>query len=439
MATGVTKNMWQETVQIISSEHFPFETDYEITYKGKTPEREIISTIYTEKYELLYGEFKENKLFYGDNLDVLRFLLQSGNLKNKVKLIYIDPPYGTNSVFQSRNQKDSYKDDLVGSHFIEFIRRRLILLRELLCDEGSIYVHLDSNMTSQIKIIMDEVFGAKNFRGFITRKKCSNKNSTRNSYGNISDYILFYSKTENFTWHRATAVWTDEKILKEYPCIDEATGRRYKKVPIHAPGIRNGETGKEWRGMLPPQGKHWQYTPEKLDEFDRKGEIYWSANGNPRRKVFLDMDKGIPVQDIWLDTQDSLNQNIKITGYPTEKNPDLLKRIIEASSNENDIVLDCFAGSGTTLGIAEQLGRKWIGVDNSSEAMDNILKRFFKGLEGMGDYVNSKNDSENTLFQTTLFEPTSSYGKALKTDFELLSDSRYSYLINDILEKYLNE
>ncbi|NLE04493.1 MAG: site-specific DNA-methyltransferase, partial [Crenarchaeota archaeon] len=373
-----------------------------------------------------------------DNLDVLRFLLQSGNLKNKVKLIYIDPPYGTNSVFQSRNQKDSYKDDLVGSHFIEFIRRRLILLRELLCDEGSIYVHLDSNMTSQIKIIMDEVFGAKNFRGFITRKKCSNKNSTRNSYGNISDYILFYSKTENFTWHRATAVWTDEKILKEYPCIDEATGRRYKKVPIHAPGIRNGETGKEWRGMLPPQGKHWQYTPEKLDEFDRKGEIYWSANGNPRRKVFLDMDKGIPVQDIWLDTQDSLNQNIKITGYPTEKNPDLLKRIIEASSNENDIVLDCFAGSGTTLGIAEQLGRKWIGVDNSSEAIDNILKRFFKGLEGMGDYVNSKNDSENTLFQTTLFEPTSSYGKALKTDFELFSDSRYSDLINDILEKYLN-
>src|SRR5690606_40021623 len=124
--------------------------------------------------------------------------------------------------------------------------------------------------------------------------------------------------------------------------------------------------------------------------------IYWSANGNPRRKVFLDMDRGIPVQDIWLDTQDSLNQNIKITGYPTEKNPDLLKRIIEASSNENDIVLDCFAGSGTTLGIAEQLGRKWIGVDNSSEAIDNILKRFFVGLEGMGDYVKGKNDTENT-------------------------------------------
>lgn len=439
MATGVTNKFWKDSVQIVSSEHFPFETDYEISYKGKTPEREIINTTYSEKYETLYGEFKKNKLFYGDNLDVLRFLLQNDNsLKGKVKLIYIDPPYGTNSVFQSRNQKDSYRDDLVGSHFIEFIRRRLILLRELLSEDGSIYVHLDSNMTSQIKVIMDEVFGSKNFRGFITRKKCSNKNSTRNTYGNISDYILFYSKTDNFTWHRATSVWTDQKILKEYPCIDEATGRRYKKVPIHAPGIRNGETGKEWKGMLPPPGKHWQYTPEKLDDFDRNGDIYWSANGNPRRKVYLDTDKGIPVQDIWLDTQDSLNQSIKITGYPTEKNPDLLKRIIEASSNKGDIVLDCFAGSGTTLGVAQQLGRKWIGIDNSSEAIDNILKRFFKGLEGMGDYVNGKNGLDTETDQMTLFEPKTEYGKALQTDFELLSDSRFSELINEILESYLN-
>lgn len=439
MATGVTKNMWQESAQIISSEHFPIETDYEITYKGKTSEKAIIETPFSESYDSLYGEFNENKLFYGDNLDVLRFLSQSKNFKKKVKLIYIDPPYGTNSVFQSRNQKDSYRDDLVGSHFIEFIRRRLVLLKELLSDEGSIYVHLDSNMTSQIKIIMDEVFGAKNFRGFITRKKCSNKNSTRNTYGNISDYILFYSKTDNFTWHRATSVWTDEKILKEYPCIDEATGRRYKKVPIHAPGIRNGETGKEWRGMMPPQGKHWQYIPDKLDEFDAKGEIYWSATGNPRRKVFLDRDKGIAVQDIWTDVQDSLNQSIKITGYPTEKNPDLLKRIIEASSDKGDLVLDCFAGSGTTLGVAEQLGRKWIGIDNSSEAIDNILKRFFVGLEGMGDYVNGKNGSENSTDQMTLFETKTEYGKALKADFELLADSRYSDLIAGILENYIND
>lgn len=438
MATGITKNKWQEEVHIISSESFPFETDYEITYKGKLPEKEIILSPCSERYESLYGEFKDNKIFYGDNLDVLRFLLQKNELKGKVKLIYIDPPYGTNSVFQSRNQKDSYKDDLIGSHFIEFIRRRLVLLKELLSDDGSIYVHLDNNMTPQIKVIMDEIFGAKNFRGFITRKKCSNKNSTRNTYGNISDYILYYSKTNKFTWHRATSPWSEIKMLKEYPCVDEISGRRYKKVPIHAPGVRNGETGKEWKGMLPPPGKHWQYTPSRLDEFEAKGEIYWSANGNPRRKVFFDEDKGIPVQDIWMDVQDSLNQNIKITGYPTEKNPDLLKRIIQASSNEDDIVLDCFAGSGTTLGIAAQLGRKWIGVDNSSEAIDNILKRFFKGLEGMGDYVKGKNNLQNDIEQMILFEPKIKYKDSLMTDFEILSDTRYSKLIIDILENHLN-
>jgi adenine-specific DNA-methyltransferase len=168
------------------------------------------------------------------------------------------------------------------------MRRRFVFLRELLTADGSVFVHLDNNMVFQIKIIMDEIFGSKNFRGFITRKKCSNKNYTKNTFGNISDYILFYSKTDAYKWHRPVEIWSDEKIDKEYPYIDDATGRRYKKVPIHAPGVRNGKTGKPWKGMLPPPGKHWQYTPNKLTELDNNGAIYWSANGNPRRKVFLD-------------------------------------------------------------------------------------------------------------------------------------------------------
>src|SRR5437763_14599679 len=106
--------------------------------------------------------------------------------------------------------------------------------------------------------------------------------------------------------------------------------------------------------MLPPPGKHWQFTPEKLEEMDRRGKIYWSPNGNPRRKIFLDESKGIPVQDLWLNYRDAHNQNIKITGYPTEKNPDILRRIIEASSDPGDLVLDCFAGSGTTLSVASE-------------------------------------------------------------------------------------
>jgi adenine-specific DNA-methyltransferase len=173
--------------------------------------------------------------------------------------------------------------------------------------------------------------------------------------------------------------WTEATSEKEYQYVEKDTGRRYKRVPVHAPGTRNGETGKPWRGMLPPPGKHWQYTPETLDAMDARGEIYWSGNGNPRRKIYLDESAGIPYQDIWMDFRDAHNQNIKITGYPSEKNPDMLSLIVNASSNEGDIVLDCFAGSGTTLDVASQLQRRWIGIDNSPAAIaantQSICKR----------------------------------------------------------------
>ncbi len=142
--------------------------------------------------------------------------------------------------------------------------------------------------------------------------------------------------------------------------------------------------------MLPPPGKHWQFTPQTLDEMDARGEIYWSPTGNPRRIVCLDESAGAPVQDIWLDYKDAHNQNIRITGCPTEKNPDLLALIIRASSNAGDIVLDCFSGSGTALGVASQLGRRWVGIDNSPKAIRTTLYRFAHGTEPMGDFVGKR-------------------------------------------------
>lgn len=434
MATGISKNKWEEESIIISRENLDdIEIDYSIEYKGKSDKNSIIKQKPVSNYISIFNNSK-NSLFFGDNLDVLKHLIHNLKLEKKVRLVYIDPPYGTNSVFQSRDNKNSYSDILVGAKYIEFLRKRLILIYKLLSDDGSIYLHLDNKMAFQAKLILDEIFGSKNFRGFITRKKCSNKNSTVKTYGNISDYILFYSKSDKYVWNRVVEPWSDEKILKEYSNIDPITKRRYKKVPIHAPGIRNGETGKEWRGMMPPEGKHWQYTPAKLEELDKNGEIYWSPNGNPRRKVFLDENKGIAVQDIWLELQDSLNQSIKITGYPTEKNPDLLKRIIEASSNEGDIVLDCFAGSGTTLGVAKNLGRQWIGVDNSLEAIDHILKRFIEGTKEMGDYVPKKKGQEVTAL--TLFESLTEYNLSKKLDFNFFVDNEYLELANKLIKKW---
>lgn len=357
-------------------------------YEGKRDRKEILETAPAplEQIWATGNAAPDNRLYFGDNLPILAALLKDRSVRGKVRLIYIDPPYATGSVFQSRSQANAYDDLLIGAHYVEFLRERLILLHELLAEDGSLYVHLDKNMAFAVKVIMDEIFGSKNFRSWITRKKCNPKNYTSKNYGNVSDFLLFYSKGSDYVWNRSYEQWTDSRALKEYQYVDER-GRRYKKVPVHAPGARNGETGQPWRGALPPPGKHWQYTPATLDAMDARGEIYWSPTGNPRRKVYLDESEGVPVQDIWMEFRDAHNQNIKITGFPTEKNPALLARIIEASSNEGDLILDCFSGSGTTLAAASSLKRRWIGVDNSLLAIETTFRRFACGLKPMGDFV----------------------------------------------------
>ncbi len=404
----------------------------------KTPKSKLVNVwAKTEK-----GADTRNFFFYGDNLPIMAKLLDDRKIAGKVRLVYIDPPYSTQTAFHSRKLSHAYEDNLTGAEFIEFLRARLILLRELLAEDGSIYLHLDEKMIFHIKVIMDEIFGLSNYKNCIVRKKCNPKNYTRKKYGNISDYILFYTKSDQYVWNRPIEPWTEDRALKEYQYIEEKTGRRYKKVPIHAPGVRNGETGKPWRGMLPPPGKHWQYTPQKLDMLDAEGKIYWSPNGNPRRKVYLDENPGVSVQDIWLDYRDAHNQNIKITGYPTEKNPELLKRIIEASSNPDDIVLDCFCGSGTTLEIAHRLGRRWIGIDNSVEAMRTVLDRFAKGTEMMGDFV-SERQKKNQL--PSLFEPLeckieqgmrASKHRPIK-NFSLIADEKCARDIEPVVDKWI--
>lgn len=420
MATGVpSKNT-------INKKNIPLSLEYE----GKKNTDSILSRPYKKLKKLLTVgvDDSSNRLFFGDNLEVLQFLRNNG-YASKVNLIYIDPPFATTSDFINRQQQYAYSDNLTGGEYVEFLRERIILVKELLSDTGSIYLHLDNKMAFTMKVVMDEIFGIKNFRAFITRKKCSTKNYTKNTYGNVSDYILFYTKTDNYIWNRPYTPWDWEKMLEEYPCIDEKTGKRYKKVPIHAPGARNGETGKEWNGMLPPPGKHWQFTPEKLDELNARGEIYWSPTGNPRRKVFCEPQKGIPIQDIWLNYRDSINQSLKTTGYPTEKNIDMLKMIVEASSNKGDIVLDCFAGSGTTLDAAFQKNRHWIGVDNSIESLKAIAVRLISGMKIYGDYVNHKdNNFDNPQFD--FFETC---------NFSVWGEEKNEKEIESIFIKQINE
>ena len=216
---------------------------------------------------------------------------------------------------------------------------------------------------------MDEIFGIDNFRNDITRIKCNPKNFDRCAYGNIKDLILFYSKTKNVIWNNPTTKYTDTDIERLFPKTDK-NGRRYTTIPLHAPGeTKSGATSQEFKGIKPPNGRHWRCSPEELEELDKNGLIEWSKNGVPRKIIYADEKDGKKMQDIWE------YKDPQYPSYPTEKNLDLLKNIILASSNENSYVLDFFCGSGTTLLAANQLSRNWIGIDASSAAIKTTQEK----------------------------------------------------------------
>lgn len=337
----------------------------------------INSSLEFENEEL---NFDTNYLIQGENLSVLKSLLPE--YKSKINLIYIDPPFATNNIFRigekransisCSNEDDiAYSDKLQGKDFLNFIKERLLIAKDLLSENGSIYLHTDYKIGHYLRIIMDEVFGAENYRNDITRIKCNPKNFNRKAYGNIKDLILFYSKSKNPIWNNAFIPYSEKDIEKLFPKIDK-NGRRYTTIPLHAPGeTKNGQTSLEFKGIKPPKGRHWRCSPQELEELDGMGLIEWSANGNPRKIIYADEKEGKKVQDIWefKDPQYPL--------YPTEKNLDMLKLIVEMSSNKNSIVLDFFCGSGTTLVAAEALGRNWIGIDNSTIAIETATKKIF--------------------------------------------------------------
>ena len=352
-----------------------------LDYPNKKTEQEIIDNIKTGDLISDTGDhirFNENILIEGDNLSALKTLIFDLDFKEKIDLIYIDPPFATNNTFMiDANERVStisnsldgniaYSDKLKGSEFIEFIRERLVLLKMLLSPNGSIYLHIDYKIRHYVKLVMDEIFGINNFRNDITRIKCNPKNFNRKGYGNMKDLILFYSKSDDMIWHEPKAGYTQEDIERLFKKVDEQ-GRRYTTIPLHAPG--ETKSSKEWKGQFPPKGRHWRTSPDILTEWEKQGLIEWSKNGVPRKKIYSEEREGKRIQDIW-EFKDPQYPN-----YPTEKNSNLLDLIIKTSSNENSIVLDCFCGSGTTLLAAQKSGRKWIGIDQSPEAIKATIKK----------------------------------------------------------------
>lgn len=338
-----------------------------------------------------------NLLFHGDNKEVLAHLLANG-FRGKVDLIYIDPPFDSGADYvrkvqlrgvsgtaridgeaYSLGEQIQYTDIWTNDNYLQFMYERFLLLKELLSDKGSIYVHCDPSRNSYLRLILDEVFGTDGLVNEIVWQRLSAHNDS-GRFGIIHDTIYYYSKTDVRVWNPQSVPLSERYIEQFFDSIEEGTGRRYARSDLTARGLRSGETGKPWRGINPgAKGNHWKVPVSQLEEWDRQGRIHWPKNGGmPRLKRYLDevlAEGGGSPQDIWYDIKPIHNQSQEMGDYPTQKPEALAGRIIRTSTNPGDLVLDCFIGSGTTAAVAQKLGRRWIGCDINKGAIQTTAKR----------------------------------------------------------------
>jgi len=357
----------------------------------------------------------KNTLFYGDNLDVMRRYIAD----ETVDLVYLDPPFNSNAdynVLFSEHSGDraaaqikafedtwtwdvdsarayqevvesggalsetmqAFRQMLGGSDMLAYLAMmapRLVDLHRVLKPAGSIYLHCDPTASHYLKLLMDAVFGIRQFENEIVWKRTSAHSSSKR-YGPVHDVILFYSKSDGFTWNQQYVAY-DEVYLASHYRAEDSAGRRFTLSDLTAAGVRHGSSGQVWRGFDPTgKGNHWKFTIENLERLDVNGRLYWPRNGGwPRYIRYLDELKGVPMQDVWVDL-DAINAKAQERlGYPTQKPEALLHRIISASSNPGDTVLDPFCGCGTTISVAEQLGRPWLGIDVTHLAIGLIKHR----------------------------------------------------------------
>ena len=333
-------------------------------------------------------------LYHGDNKDVLAHLLANG-FRGKVKLIYIDPPFDSGADYVRKVQlrgvrgtvkidgedytlgeQIQYRDIWANDTYLQFMYERLLILRELLAEDGSLYLHCDWKRSHFLKVILDEIFGADNCRNEIIWKRTSAR-SDSNFYNHIHDALFFYSKGNNPTFNDQFEPY-EKEYVDRYFSYRDSDGRRFATIDATQSGLRNGPSGTAWRGFDPAsKGNHWKVTPAELDRLDSLQKIYWpeKTDGWPRLKQYLDETKGKAIQSIWTDLKAVNSQAEERSDYPTQKPLALLERVINSSSNPGDLILDCFLGSGTTAAVAQKLGRRWIGCDINKGAIQTTAKR----------------------------------------------------------------
>ena len=356
----------------------------ELRWTGKRPYRS--TQYYPAQLKERYGEEKDgwiNKIFWGDNLQVMSHMLKE--YRGQVQMIYIDPPFDSKAQYKKTIKVKSndvsndmmsfeekqYNDIWTNDTYLQFMYERIILLRELLSENGSIWVHCDMSKGHYLKVILDEVFGQDNFINQITWKRTfahGDMGQGAKHLGRISDYILVYKKSENVKLNSVYSPYEQEYIERVYKYQDE-DGRRWQSVSLTGPGgAAKGNPFYEFLGV----SRYWQYSQE----------IYQSKPGAvPRRKMYLDEAKGVQLQDIWTDivpVQGAAGEN---ENYPTQKPISLLERILDVATDLGDLVFDCFMGSGTTQAVAMMKQRRFIGADINLGAIQITTKRLVNILD----------------------------------------------------------
>lgn len=349
-----------------------------------------------------------NRLIYGDNLLAMAALLagdeHTPSLRGKVDLIYIDPPFDSKADYRTKvtlpgvelEQKptvieqfaysDTWSDGTAS--YLAMITPRLILMRELLADTGSIYVHLDWHVGHYVKLVMDEIFGKDQFVNEIVWQRSSAHNDSKRatSYGTIHDTLFWYKKTSSYVWNTQFSAYSSDYVEKAYNKQD-ASGRKFKTSDLTAnnPGYHYA-----WKGVFPSAGRYWAYSEERMTELDELCKIYYSNSGMPYLKNYEEEMQGVLLQDIWSDI--SIAPAKERVGYATQKPEKLLERIINGHTRQGALIADFNGGSGTTAAVSERLGRRWITTELGKPACMIMRKRLIDQeakpflYQAIGDY-----------------------------------------------------
>ena len=356
--------------------------------------------------------YAKGLLFHGDNKDVLAWLLANG-YRGKVNLIYIDPPFDSGADYirqvylrnsnipqkifgesYSLGEQIQYTDIWTNDSFLQFFYERLILLHELLSDNGSIWVHCDYRKNSHIRILMDEIFGSENFRSELIWKHTRSKSTGSKNFGVEHNTLFYYVKSDEFIWNLQFKDYDSDKLDRYYSYFEQPDGsyvkftksemrdfrlrknfpkgRRFALIPLLNLNKNRPNLTYEFKGFI----KTWAVKKKEMLKLDDKGLIVQTDKDTiPQKKQYFDEMKGIKVGTIWDQIFPVNSQASQRTDYPTQKPEELLERIIESTSITGSIVLDCFVGSGTTAAVAQKLGRRWIAADINKGAIQTTSKR----------------------------------------------------------------